>query len=229
MRLAADLAAFADRIGHAFGRPELLIQALTHGSAGGSTRPDYQRLEFLGDRVLNLVIAEALMAADPAASEGALAPRLNLLVRKETCAEVAAEVGLGAVLRLGRSEALSGGRRKTALLGDAIEAVIAAVFLDAGFAAAQALIRRLWGGRVAAAREAERDPKMALQEWAQGRGEPPPVYSLLARDGPDHAPRFTVEARLAGGARTVASAASKRAAEQEAARDLLSRIGQVDG
>lgn len=229
MNLAADLAAFAERIGHPFGRPDLLIQAVTHGSAGGGARADYQRLEFLGDRVLNLVIAEAVMADDPVASEGALAPRLNLLVRKETCAEVATEVGLGPVLRLGRSEALSGGRRKTALLGDAMEAVIAAVYLDAGFAAARALVLRLWGGRVATARRVERDPKMALQEWAQGRGEPPPVYDLLGRDGPDHAPRFTVEARLADGARAVAAAASKRAAEQSAARELLARIGAADG
>jgi ribonuclease-3 len=228
VKLAADLAAFALRVGHDFGRPELLVQALTHGSAGGSTRPDYQRLEFLGDRVLNLVIAEALMAADPEASEGALAPRLNQLVRKETCAEVAADVGLGAVLRLGRSEALSGGRRKTALLGDAMEAVIAAVYLDAGFAAARTVVLRLWGGRVDAARGARRDPKMALQELAQGRGDPPPVYAELGRQGPDHAPRFTVEVRLSDGARAVATAPSKRAAEQAAARDLLGRIGIDD-
>ncbi|MCC6305067.1 MAG: ribonuclease III [Rhodobacteraceae bacterium] len=228
MKLAGDLAAFAARIGHGFARPELLVRAVTHGSAAAGVRPDYQRLEFLGDRVLNLVVAEALMAADPGASEGTLAPRLNLLVRKETCAEVAAEVGLGPVLRLGRSEALSGGRRKTALLGDAMEAVIAAIYLDAGFEAARAVVLRLWGGRVATAQGVRRDPKMALQEWAQGRGDPPPDYVELAREGPDHAPRFTVEARLVGGARAVATAASKRAAEQSAARALLDRIEAGD-
>ncbi|MEZ5770057.1 MAG: ribonuclease III domain-containing protein, partial [Paracoccaceae bacterium] len=131
MKLAGDLTAFSVRIGHDFARPELLVRALTHGSVGSDTRPDNQRLEFLGDRVLGLVMAEALLAADTGATEGQLAPRFNALVRKETCAEVARDVDLGAVLKLGRGEHMTGGRRKQALLGDAMEAVIAAVYLDA--------------------------------------------------------------------------------------------------
>ncbi|HRK43897.1 MAG TPA: ribonuclease III domain-containing protein, partial [Gemmobacter sp.] len=132
MKLAADLVAFQGRVGHRFSNPELLVRAVTHASISGPTRPDNQRLEFLGDRVLGLVMAETLLSADEAAAEGQLAPRFNALVRKETCADVARAVGLGEVLKLGRSEMMSGGRRKEALLGDAMEAVIAAVYLDGG-------------------------------------------------------------------------------------------------
>ena len=141
--------AFARQLGHDFARPELLEEALTHPSLGGTAHADNQRLEFLGDRVLGLAMAEALLQADPAAREGRLAPRYNALVRRETCAAVAAEIGLGEALRLGRSERLSGGRRKAALLADGMEAVIAAVYLDAGFDGARALILRLWGARIA--------------------------------------------------------------------------------
>jgi ribonuclease-3 len=224
MKLSADLNAFSDRIGHRFQTPDLLIRALTHGSISTDTRPDNQRLEFLGDRVLGLVMAEAILAADKAASEGQLAPRFNALVRKETCADVAREVDLGAVLKLGRSEMMSGGRRKQALLGDAMEAVIAAVYLDAGFEAARAMITRLWGDRIATVEEDARDAKTALQEWAQARKMPPPSYTEVARDGPDHAPEFTIEARLANGEAATAKARSKRAAEQDAARALLDRV-----
>jgi ribonuclease-3 len=201
-----------------------MVEALTHPSLSTSTRPDNQRLEFLGDRVLGLVMAEALLAADPEAAEGKLAPRFNALVRKETCAEVAGELGLGDVLRLGRSEMLSGGRRKAALLGDAMEAVIAAVYLDAGFSAAQKVILRAWGKRIATVKDDARDPKTALQEWAQAQGQTPPVYSEISRDGPDHAPVFTIEARLGSGESAQASARSKRQAEQAAAQTLLARV-----
>ena len=148
MKLSADLRAFSARIGHDFSRPELLVRALTHASIASPSRPDNQRLEFLGDRVLGLVMAEALLAADRSATEGQLAPRFNTLVRKETCAEVAREMDVGAVLKLGRSETMTGGRRKEALLGDAMEAVIAAVYIDGGLEAAKAMILRLWGDRI---------------------------------------------------------------------------------
>jgi ribonuclease-3 len=224
MKLAADLAALSGRLGHQFARPELLIRAVTHSSIATPGRPDNQRLEFLGDRVLGLVMAQALLDADPDAAEGLLAPRFNALVRKETCAEVARGIGLGEVLKLGRSETMSGGRRKDALLGDAMEAVIAAVHLDGGFAVAQAMVLRLWGPRIAAVATDAKDAKTALQEWAQARGLPPPAYAETAREGPDHAPIFTVEARLASGEVEVARASAKRAAEQAAARALLRRI-----
>lgn len=224
MRLSADLLAFQARIGHEFRQSALLVRAVTHSSISSPTRPDNQRLEFLGDRVLGLVMSEALLAADVNAPEGLLAPRFNALVRKETCAEVARELGLGEVLKLGRSEMLSGGRRKDALLGDALEAVIAAVYLDAGFEAAKALVLRLWGGRVSAVETDARDPKTSLQEWAQGRAMAPPTYTELGREGPDHQPLFTVEVRLASGEGECARARTKRAAEQAAARALLARL-----
>ncbi len=229
MKLPAGQRAFAERIGHRFANPELLSRALTHSSFSSASRPDNQRLEFLGDRVLGLVMAEALLAADPDAPEGRLAPRFNALVRKETCAEVARATGLGEVLRLGRSEMLSGGRRKEALLGDAMEAVIAAVYLDAGFKAARDLVLRLWGERIGAVEPDARDAKTALQEWAQARAMPPPHYTLLERTGPDHQPRFTVEVRLASGAHAAAQAGSKRAAEQAAAGALLAQVAAPPG
>ncbi|MFC2969911.1 ribonuclease III [Acidimangrovimonas pyrenivorans] len=224
MKLSGDLQAFSDRIGHEFRRPELLLRAVTHASISSPTRPDNQRLEFLGDRVLGLVMAEALLAADKAATEGQLAPRFNALVRKETCADVARQVDLGAVLKLGRSEMMSGGRRKEALLGDGMEAVIAAVYLDGGFEAARAMILRLWGKRIASVEADSRDAKTSLQEWAQARGMAPPKYVETGRSGPDHAPVFTVEVRLENGAAASARAGAKRQAEQTAAKALLERL-----
>jgi len=224
MKVAADLSAFMDRLGHRFTTPELLVRALTHSSLGSPTRPDNQRLEFLGDRVLGLSMAEALFHAADRASEGQLAPRFNALVRKETCAAVARDIDLGAVLKLGRSEMMSGGRRKEALLGDAMEAVIAAVYLDAGFEVARALVLRLWAGRISAVDHDARDPKTALQEWAQARGLPPPRYETLGREGPDHAPQFRIAVVLASGETEEAKAGSKRNAEQAAAKALLERL-----
>ena len=224
MRLSADLKAFEARLGHDFRTPELLVRALTHASLGSPTRPSNERLEFLGDRVLGLAMAEALLAADAGAAEGRLAPRLNALVRLETCADVARDLGLGDVLKLGRSEMLSGGRRKEALLGDALEAVIAAVHLDGGFDAARALVLRLWGSRIAAVDADARDAKSALQEWAQGRGLAVPDYVELGREGPDHQPHFTIEVRLSTGQTARAQARTKRAAEQAAAAALLSQL-----
>lgn len=224
MKTARDLVALQDRIGHVFAQPDLLVRALTHSSVATETRRDNQRLEFLGDRVLGLVMAQALMAVDPVAEEGQLAPRFNALVRKETCADVARQVDLGAVLRLGKSEQMTGGRRKLALLGDAVEALIAAVYLDAGLAAAQAMILRLWGDRIARVEADARDPKTTLQEWAQARGMRPPVYEIEGRSGPDHAPEFRIAARLEDGRAGEGMATSKRAAEQAAALSLLERV-----
>ena len=225
MKLSAELQAFSTRIGHSFARPELLVRAVTHASLGGETRGDNERLEFLGDRVLGLLIAEALIAADATASEGQLAPRFNALVRKETCAAVGREIDLGAVLKLGRSEMLSGGRRKDALLADAVEAILAAIYLDAGLEAARGFVTRFWAQRIASVETDARDPKTALQEWAQAKGMPPPSYREVARTGPDHAPHFTIEARLSDGQAARAEAGSKRQAEQAAARSLLARLG----
>lgn len=226
MKLSKEMRGFQDRIGHQFARPELLVRALTHASISSPTRSDNQRLEFLGDRVLGLVMATALLEDDKSASEGQLAPRFNAMVRKEACADVAREIDLGEVLKLGRSEMMSGGRRKLALLGDAMEAVIAAVYKDAGFEAAQAMILRLWASRINDVEVDARDPKTSLQELVQAKGEKPPAYVLVSRTGPDHQPVFTISVRLEDGAEAQATAGSKRQAEQAAATALLSKLEQ---
>jgi len=224
VKLSTELRGFEERLSHRFSDPALLISAVTHPSVSNTHKDDNQRLEFLGDRVLGLVMAEALLQADPDATEGQLAPRFNALVRKETCADVARQIGLGEVLRLGRSEMKSGGRRKEALLGDAIEAVIAAVYRDGGFEAARLTVLRLWGDRIGSVEADARDAKTTLQEWAQARGLPPPEYRELSRSGPDHAPVFVIEAVLQSGKSCRAEAGSKRMAEHAAARGLLEQL-----
>jgi len=226
VKLSKDMRAFEERIGYRFKRVDLLVRALTHPSVSSPNRKDNQRLEFLGDRVLGLVMATAMLESDKEASEGQLAPRFNALVRKETCADVAREIDLGAVLKLGRSEMMSGGRRKLALLGDGMEAVIAAVYKDAGFEVAQDMILRLWGQRIFQVEEDARDPKTALQEYVQARRQPPPAYVQVSRQGPDHEPIFTIAVRLQDGTEEQASAGSKRLAEQAAAKALLARLEQ---
>ena len=226
MKLSKEMRGFQDRIGHQFARPELLVRALTHASISSPTRSDNQRLEFLGDRVLGLVMATALLEDDKSASEGQLAPRFNAMVRKEACADVAREIDLGEVLKLGRSEMMSGGRRKLALLGDAMEAVIAAVYKDAGFEAAQAMILRLWGSRITSVEADARDAKTSLQELVQAKRQKPPAYELVSRTGPDHQPVFTIAVKLEDGAEAQATAGSKRQAEQAAATALLSKLEQ---
>ena len=225
MKLSNDLLSFQRRLGYKFGDPSLLIEAITHSSVSSHTRRDNQRLEFLGDRVLGLVMSQALLERDVEAKEGTLAPRFNTLVRKETCADVAQQIDLGSVLKLGRSEMLSGGGRKEALLGDAMEAVIAAVYIDGGLLSAQNLILKLWGKRIEAVKSDARDAKTALQEWAQARGLNPPSYKIISREGPDHAPVFEIEVCLETGEKKKASASTKRKAEQAAARAMLQDLG----
>lgn len=225
MKLSTDIRAFSARLGHEFARPDLLLRALTHGSVASATRPDNQRLEFLGDRVLGLVISEALIFADRSANEGQLAPRYNALVRGETCAAVARDIGLGAVLKLGRSEMISGGRRKDALLADAMEAVLAAVYLDAGFDVARDVVLRLWADRLAHVDGDARDAKTSLQELAQAQGMTPPRYTQISRSGPDHAPEFEIKVQLDDGRfATARGAGTKRSIEQCAAKALLDQI-----
>ena len=225
MKISAELRAFSERLGYEFSRPELLQRALTHGSISTATRPDNQRLEFLGDRVLGLTMAEALFAADRSATEGQMAPRYNALVKGETCAAIARDIGLGDVLKLGRSEMLSGGRRKEALLADAMEAVLAAIYLDAGLDAARAVILRLWGERLKNVEDDSRDAKTVLQEWAQAQGMAPPRYVQIARNGPDHAPEFEIAVQLDDGRQAMATGkGTKRSIEQAAAQALLDQI-----
>jgi len=218
---------FEQRLGYEFSNLSLLVEALTHSSIASDFRKDNQRLEFLGDRVLGLVMAEALLEIDQTAPEGTLAPRFNALVRKETCAEVARQIELGGVLKIGRSEMLSGGRRKDALLGDGMEAVIAAIYKDGGFEVAKTIIINLWGDRIKNVKGDARDAKTMLQEWAQARGQNPPNYEVMSRSGPDHAPDFLVKVILDSGETSEAMAGSKRQAEQMAAKALLQKIGEV--
>jgi ribonuclease-3 len=224
-RRKVDLNELEKRLGHAFRNPELLRRALTHVSAPNLSEGSYQRLEFLGDRVLGLAVAEMLYAAFPEAPEGELSRRLAELVRRETCAEVALAWDLGAHLKLGLGEVQSGGRRNQAILADVCEAVIGAVFLDGGYPTAKTLVERAFGELLCSPKAPLRDPKSALQEWAQGRGWPTPTYAVLERAGPDHAPEFRVLAKVKGVESGYGVGASKRAAEQEAARNLLLREG----
>ena len=227
MKKSEAIRSFEQRLGYEFSNLSLLVEALTHSSVASDFRKDNQRLEFLGDRVLGLVMAEALLEIDQTAPEGTLAPRFNALVRKETCAEVARQIELGGVLKIGRSEMLSGGRRKDALLGDGMEAVIAAIYKDGGFEIAKTIIIKLWGDRIKNVKVDARDAKTMLQEWAQARGQNPPNYEVISRSGPDHAPDFLVKVILASGETSEAMAGSKRQAEQMAAKALLQKIGEV--
>jgi ribonuclease III len=221
-----------------FCRPELLREALTHPSAvppaqQGRRRArrvasprHYERLEFLGDRVLGLVIAELLWRRFDNEPEGPLTRRHGDLVRRDTLAAIAGEIGLDRFVLLSPAEAASGRARSPSVLADALEAVIAAIYLDGGFTAAVAFVERLWGPRVAAMKKPPRDPKTLLQEWAQGRGLKLPIYRVAAASGPDHARRFTVAVALGGGEAS-ATASSKRAAEAAAAAALLDQLEQT--
>ncbi|ACB96050.1 ribonuclease III [Beijerinckia indica] len=224
-RFKQDLEPLETRIGHRFVEADLLTTALTHVSVTvGARRETYQRLEFLGDRVLGLVIAEMLYATFPEAEEGELSRRLADLVRKESCAEVALEWGVGPFVRLGESERQIGTTKK-AILGDVCESIIGAVFLDAGYTVAQQVIVKAFDARMRSPRRPLRDAKTVLQEWAQSRGHPTPLYREICRCGPDHAPEFTISVCIPGYADAQAKGPSKRLAEQAAAAHFIEREG----
>ena len=219
---------FEERIGYRFKDGALLEQALTHISAltGARNRAgSYQRLEFLGDHVLGLVISDMLFRAFPKADEGEMSRRLADLVRKEACADVARAIDLGPVIRLGASESNAGGRGRTAILADVCEALVGAVYLDGGYEAASDMIVRLWGERMRRPARPLRDSKTVLQEWAQARGLPTPNYREVERKGPDHDPEFRVTVELPKFAPAEGLGRSKRAAEQAAAAAMLTREG----
>jgi ribonuclease III len=221
------LAQLFERLGHAFKNRSLIELALTHASARPSLKPneDNERLEFLGDRVLGLAIAELLTASFPEASEGELARRYNQLVRAETCAEIAQDWGLGKLILMSGGEAESGGRGKKTILANACEAVLGAVFIDGGYAPARDIVHRFWAAELSGYGLATPDAKSVLQEWAQGRRLSLPRYIEIAREGPDHAPRFTAEVQIDGVAPERGHGANKRAAEQAAAFAMLLREG----
>jgi ribonuclease-3 len=224
----------APSVGHVFTRPALLIEALTHPSALSQPRGrprrrvanprGYERLEFLGDRVLGLVVADLLWHRHPDEPEGLLTRRHAQLVRRDALAATARQIGLDQHLVLSRAEAASGAARNPSILADVCEAVIAAIYIDGGYPAAFAFVERWWRPLIDAMDHPPQDAKTQLQEWAQARGLGLPAYRVVATEGPSHAPRFTVAASVAQSDETRATASSKRAAETEAAAALLERL-----
>ena len=218
--LSASIAAIT---GFAFADLALLRRALTHASAGEGG--DYQRLEFLGDRVLGLVVAQMVFEANPGAPEGELSLRLNALVNAETLADIADEIGLSGLIVAGSELRTLTGRKRVNLRADVMEALIAALYLEGGLEAARNFIRRYWEGRSKAPTAARRDAKTELQEWAHQAARAVPVYAVESRDGPDHDPVFEVSVRIEGVEPAIGSGRSKREAEQAAAAAVLVREG----
>lgn len=212
--------------GHVFKDMARLERALTHASATQNSGTDYDRLEFLGDRVLGLIIAEMLFKAHPTAQEGELSVRLNALVNAETCASVADEIGLHKFIRTGSDIKTLTDKRLLNVRADVIESLIATIYLDGGLDAARPFILRYWEPRSRETRAAMRDPKTELQEWAHQQGEGcHPVYTVENLTGPDHDPQFTVQVSIKGFAPATGIGRSKRIAEQNAAEQILYREG----
>ncbi|MEO1040986.1 MAG: ribonuclease III [Pseudomonadota bacterium] len=224
-RRKASLSSVEAAVGHVFKDQDLLSRAMTHSSVSADTGRDLERLEFLGDRVLGLLTAEELWRRYPYMAEGDLAPRLNQLVRKETCADAARHFGLGPALRMSSGEENNGGRDRDAILGDACEALLGALYIDGGLPAAKSAYDLYWGERFDAIACQHKDPKTELQEWAQAEGYGTPVYQDVARDGPDHAPTFTVEVKAGKLLSEQGKGSSKRDAQAAAALKLLKREG----
>ncbi len=221
MKLTSHQKNLLDNLGYIFKNEDFFKVSLTHSSMGKTKDINNQRLEFLGDRVLGLVIAEKLLNDNKEAKEGYLAPQLNSLVKKETCAEVASKINLGPALIMSRSESSSGGRKKVAILGDAMEAILGAIYLDGGLEKVRKIIYVLWQDAFSSVIEKSFDPKSALQEWAQANEMCLPKYTEKNRSGPAHAPTFFIEVSLKNGMSKVGASSSKRNAEQLAAAALL--------
>jgi ribonuclease-3 len=224
-RIAA-IAELERRIGHSFSDRDLLERALTHASVGDRVAGarNNERLEFLGDRVLNLIVAEELMRRMPQTTEGDLTKAFHQLVNVEACAEAAQRVGLGEALRIGGGGSKLGMRGNVRIVGDACEALIAALYVEAGLETTRACVLAMWAENFAALDGAGgRDPKTVLNEWAMARGAAPPVYRVLAQSGPAHAPTFRIEVSVSGVEPQVAEAGSKRDAEKAAAQRMLDR------
>lgn len=220
-----DMKALQETLRHQFRNRDLLIAAMTHASTGNDH--NYERLEFLGDRVLGLVMAELLYKLFPHEPEGHLAKRHAALVQGALLAVIAREINLGDSMILSDAERAGGGADNENMLADALEASIGALYLDAGLAPCQEVITRLWGERVSILSVPPQDPKTTLQEWAQGRGLPLPLYELEQRSGPDHAPVFTIRVTVQGFAPVSATGANRRAAEKESARILLEQLQKI--
>ncbi len=221
--MMADADGFEPALGHRFADPALLRQALTHSSGSTDRMRSNERLEFLGDRVLGLVVADMLYERFPDEEEGALARRHAALVQRESLARVSRGIGLPDHLILSMGEAETGGRENDSLLADACEAVIAALYLDGGLDAARDFVHAHWSALMEENPTPPKDAKTALQEWAQGRGKPLPSYREVSREGPDHAPTFTIEVSVEGLDPAIGTGSSKRLAAQAAAEAMLAR------
>ena len=211
-----------------FRNNRLLEEALTHSSARKSSKLNNERLEFLGDRVLGLVIAEELLRKNPNSTEGEIATYYNSLVKKETCAFIAKEIGLENLLTLGKSVKRTNDRQKDKILGNAIEALIGAIFLDAGFEISKQLVLKVWRKQIEIVRDIEAHAKTALQELLQSKGQEPPTYKQISRTGPDHDPDFCVEVVLGSGLNAIGNGSTKRMAETKAAEQVLEKIKNIN-
>lgn len=211
-----------------FRNNRLLEEALTHSSARKSSKLNNERLEFLGDRVLGLVIAEELLRKNPNSTEGEIATYYNSLVKKETCAFIAKEIGLENLLTLGKSVKRTNDRQKDKILGNAIEALIGAIFLDAGFEISKQLVLKVWRKQIDIVRDIEAHAKTALQELLQSKGQEPPTYKQISRTGPDHDPDFCVEVVLGSGLNAIGNGSTKRMAETKAAEQVLEKIKNIN-
>lgn len=222
-----DFSALEDALGWVFEDKTLLSRALTHSSLSGGVRKvrDLERLEFLGDRVLGLLTAEELWRRYPDFEEGEMAPRLNVLVRKETCAKAALHFGLDKHIMMSAWEEDAGGRKKKAILGDVMEALLGALYVDGGLKAARGVYNQFWTPNFEALSKYHRDSKTALQEWSQQRKLGTPDYIVLEADGPAHSPAFAVEVRVKGRKTAQGHGKSKRKAQMAAARAFLIREG----
>ena len=226
MSSTSRLEALELRIGHSFNNRSLLIEALTHGSTSTDDHPSNQRMEFLGDRVLALCMASELALKFEDDLVGELAKRFNHLVSRRTCADVGRDLDLGSMVKMSAETRRSGGSRRSTVLADAVEALIAAVFLDAGWQVARETVLRMWDNRIDIDLEEIEDAKSRLQELLLGKGSPLPVYKVIDRIGPDHGPLFTVKVKTGDGMTAVAEGSTKREAEKKAAAEMLKLIGE---
>ena len=216
-------------LNYQFKNNRLLEEALTHSSASKSTKANNnERLEFLGDRVLGLVISEELLRLNPHSTEGQIATYYNSLVKKETCAHLAKEIGLEKLLTLGKSVTRTNDRQKDKILGNAIEALIGAIFLDAGFKTSREIVLKVWRDEIEIVRDIEAHAKTALQELLQSKGQEPPAYKQVSRVGPDHDPDFCVEVLLESGLKAIGNGSTKRMAETKAAEKILEKIKNIN-